>query len=429
MPFGFIVMTVLTTSLAWASDDPTGHGSNRSMIYMLTMLGLISGAYLITHFVLNRLQKRFLFISGVEYVLLGLVLSQSSVLPDLASLGAVIAFAAGWIGIIRGMELEAGKILKTTGYALRLSLITTLCTAGGVTAAAYLGLSELFSFSSDEAWLGAAALGCAASAGSSSAIKLLVDRYGAIEGGLLPLLGRSARFDDALAILSFGVLMCVFHTGETLTQQPPTTSVWVLFTVLLGGSLGWLFAAFLAHDSSENSRFLALVGITAFASGAAFFLNLSILTVNLVLGMVLISTRHGRHVYDTLTGTTKPLSLILLVFGGLLWQPVDLIDGVILSIGFLACRILCRLIGGWVASLGTPLRKDLYRGMFAQGHVALAIGLTFQLVYDGPVVDLVFTAILVTVMFNEFIAPRLLKGLLVDAGDVRQDVVIGRWVK
>lgn len=404
-------------------------GSDQSMILLLTLLGLISAAYLLTHFVVDRLQKRFLFVSGAEYILLGLLLGpQTGVLSDLASLAPVIAFVAGWIGILYGMELDFGRLISAADHSTRLAIVDTLVTGGGVTLVAYLGFTYGLEISTAEAWLAAGSMGCAAAAGSSSAVDLLIARYRSASGGILALLRRTARLSDVIAILAFGVLISVFHTGDALTEQTPAVSDWVLFTIALGVVLGWLFAAFLADDTSENSRFLALVGIIAFSSGAAFFLRLSVITVNLILGSVLINTRPGPQVYRTLTGTAKPVALVLLVFAGVRLEPVNLTLGLIVCGGYIVIRLLFKILGGYMASAGTPMRGDIFRGMMAQGHVAVAIALSFRLYYDGEAVDLAYAAVLGSVIVNEFIAPRLLKGLLVDAGDVTQDVALSREV-
>ncbi len=421
-------LALLAPAVALASESPGAPaGGDQSMILLLTLLGIISASYLLTHFVVDRLQRRFLFVSGAEYILLGLLLGpQTNVLSDIGSISPILAFAAGWVGLLYGMELDLRRLFAGGDHATRLSLMDSLLTAGGVTVAGYLFFSEGLGLADGESWLAGSAMGCAAAAGSSSAVDLLIARYRSAEEGLLSVLRRAARMSDVLAILGLGLVMCIFHRGDTLTDSVPTTSDWVLFTAALGLSLGWLFAAFLGDDTSENSRFLALVGIIAFASGAAFFLNLSVLTVNLLLGMVLANTRQGREIHATLTGTIKPLSLVLLVVAGLLWEPVPLLPALAAGVGYIVLRAICKALGCWLASLGTSLRHDLFRGMMAQGHVALAIILLVRLVYDGDAVKLAYTAVLASVMLNELIAPRLLKGLLVDAGDVRQDVSMGR---
>jgi NhaP-type Na+/H+ or K+/H+ antiporter len=58
----------------------------------------------------------------------------------------------------------------------------------------------------------------------------------------------------------------------------------------------------------------------------------------------------------------------------------------------------------------------------SQGDVAVAMALSFRLVYTGPTVDLAYTAVLFGVVVHELVSPRLLRGLLVDAGELREDL-------
>ena len=72
--------------------------------------------------------------------------------------------------------------------------------------------------------------------------------------------------------------------------------------------------------------------------------------------------------------------------------------------------------------------------MIGQGDVAIAMAVSFKLVYDigldpamrgtyvDDIIDATYTAILVGVMIHEVLAPRLLKGLLVDTGEIRREV-------
>jgi hypothetical protein len=168
--------------------------------------------------------------------------------------------------------------------------------------------------------------------------------------------------------------------------------------------------------------FLAMVGILLFASGAAFFLNLSPLLVNLVLGLVLAQTPQGRQLHPQLVRTAGPARLVLLLFAGAHWRPVPLLPALGVVLGYLALRLLGRLLSSAIATLGTPLRMDLFRGGMAQGDVAVAMALSFRLVYEGLAVDLAYTAVLVGVVMHEIVSPRMLRGLLVDAGELREDL-------
>jgi NhaP-type Na+/H+ or K+/H+ antiporter len=77
------------------------------------------------------------------------------------------------------------------------------------------------------------------------------------------------------------------------------------------------------------------------------------------------------------------------------------------------------LIAGW----GTTLRKDLFRGLLAHGDVTLAMAVSFRLVYEGtPAVDIAYSVVLGSIVLNDLIAPRLLRGLLVDEGGIQKEL-------
>jgi len=421
-------LTLAASSLASGGSD--SHAPESSATTILLFVGLIGGAYLLAHFVVEVLRQRYLFVSGLEYMLLGAVLGPAvwasfHPLSDLTALAPAIAFAAGWVGLLYGMELNLRTLLTTPDRSVWLAVVESVGTALGVMWVAKLFFASGYAgvpVTDWEAWCAAAVLGCAAAAGSSSAVDLLQARYDGLDTQLLPLLRRSARLADIVAIIGLGVVFCIFHEGETRTAAPVDWTAWILITGGLGVFVGVMFVLFLGDDRSENSRFLALVGIIVFASGAAFFLSISALVVNLILGLILVNTRAGHGAYETVVGTSKPVSLILLVFAGALWQPVPLFPALLAVSGFVLLRIALKWFWSLIASLGNPIRSDIVRGLIAQGDAAVAIAISFTLLFEGPAVDLAYTAILGSVLLTEFVAPRLLRDLLVDAGELREDL-------
>ncbi len=429
--------TLLVTMLsqaAWAGGgghDAAADASDQ-MGLLLALLAIVGVAYLTAHAAAEWLQRRFLVLTGAEYVFLGLllgphVLPQVHVLDDLTRLAPIVAFAAGWHGLLAGAQLELRSLTRWDPRSARLAIV------GNLVAGLAVALPAWWMFRSgwllppatpEDALLGAGFLGSAAAAGSTAAVELLTVRYPNLRQGTTQLLKRAAHQSDILAIAVFGVLFCIVHRGTTSLDYQPGTSDWILLTVGLGLALGVLFALFLGRDEDDNTRFLALVGIIVFASGAAFFVDLSALLINLLLGFVLANTRQGAGLFDALQGTARPVRLILMTFAGALWQPIDPIAGAVVVLGALVLRALGLLVGGWLATRGTELRADTFRGMLAQGEVALAIALSFRLVYEGPAIDLAYTAILVSVVVNELLGPWALRGLLADARELEDERVI-----
>jgi hypothetical protein len=179
----------------------------------------------------------------------------------------------------------------------------------------------------------------------------------------------------------------------------------------------------LVGDESDNSRFLALVGIIAFASGGAYFLELSPLAVNLSMGFVLVNfARGGQLLHTTLESTERPMALVLLVFAGALWERTELVPTLLGLGGFLVVRTSAKWLASAIAGWGTSLRKDLFRGLLAHGDVTLAMAVSFRLVYDGEAAKIAYSVVLGSVILNGLMAPRLLRGLLVDEGEIQREL-------
>ncbi len=415
------------SSWAFAAEGAASGGS--SIGRLLFLIGVVAAAYLLAHLVLERAQQRFLFVSGIEYVGLGIVLGPAvfpeKVQPfgDLARLAPIFAFTAGWVGLLHGLDLDVRRP-RGSWRAARIALVDTVVTGGATFAVTFaiLASGALAVVPAETVWAASLALGSAAAAGSTSAIELLASRYRGLETELMPMLRSAIRIGDLFALVGFGALFCFFHQGQTLTATEPGPFAWALLTVGLGVALGLLFFLFLGRDASDNNVFLAMVGILLFASGAAFFLHVSALLVNLVLGAVLAQTPLGARIATELERTAKPATLVLMLFAGALWRPVPIVPGLVFVGAYLVVRVAAKAAASALATVGTPLRVDLFRGLLAQGNVAIAMAVSYRLFYSGPVVDYVYTAVLFGTVLSEIGSPRLLRGLLADAGELREDL-------
>ena len=266
-----------------------GGGDDGSTINLLVGLILVAFAYLSAHFVVDRLQKKYLFVSGFEYIGLGIALSFMNIFKDSEEqFKPAVAFAIGWVGILYGLNGEIRKTINREGYEIRLAISEVLIVGLGIGAIATGFFQIVLDADPKESLQCGAMMGCAAAASSRSAVDIISARYQSVRSMLLPTLKNAAQLSNILAIISFGILVCFYHEGS----GSPSTLAWG--TLFIGFLMGGAFAAFLASESTENNRFLALTGIICFAAGAAFYLQLSVLAVTLFLGMVLANTRHGK---------------------------------------------------------------------------------------------------------------------------------------
>lgn len=429
------LLWVLAPERAQAAGDAAASEDTATVVTLLLGVAL---AYLFAHFVVDRLQRRFLILSGAEYVLLGLLLGPTvpeiGVLDDLTGLLPIIALAAGWVGLLRGMEFRVENWRRWAPGTVRITALHALVPGLVVACAAYAFLwqspwagyffAELGPDSLAWREVGASAfmLGCCAACDSAEPFDLLKKRYG-IEGGLTERLRACARFGDVLVILVFALLFCVWHPDHEGAQLELSATEWGVVQLGLGVLLGALFTPFLGGHETANGRFLAMVGIVTFAAGAAFFLDLSPLAVNLVVGVVIGNVaRTGPLMYETLASSEKPINIVLVVLAGALWRPPPLVPTLIVLGGFVVLRLVGKVLASRLAAWGVrTIRPDLWRAFLAHGEVTVAMAVSFQVVFDGPVVDLAYTVALASTLLHDLWAPRVLRNLLVDAGDIRRE--------
>ncbi|MDH5490942.1 MAG: hypothetical protein OEY14_03110, partial [Myxococcales bacterium] len=394
-----------------ADTEPT----SQSLTTVVLAVLLVGAAYLLAHFVVDRLQRRFLVVTGAEYLFLGILLGpmvpEIPAFRDLTGVMPVIALAAGWVGLLRGMSFRFRALATslpelTTRIVLLHHLVPGI--AVGLAAYSFLGLGWLGALSGREQALASAVLGCCAAADATAPFDLLARRY-RIGGQTAPMLRDAARLGDVLVIFVFGLVFCYFHPSVEGAAVDLRAAEWFLISLLLGGALGLLFTPFLGGDESGNARFLALVGIIGFTSGAAYFLELSPLFVNLILGVVLTNTARARlKIRQTLDGTERPMVLVLLILAGALWRPSDTGTTLALLGLFASLRFVGKWVGSKIAAFGTTLRSDLYRGLLAHGEITVAMAVSMRVFFEGAAVDAAYTAILLSVVLHDLISPRML---------------------
>ena len=437
MVVGALALVLGVPSLAFAAGGATDTGTTAAILFALLLVAL---AYLVANFIVDRLQQWLLIVTGFEYVLLGVFMGPAvpavNVLGDLSGLMPIIALAAGWVGLLRGMDLDTARLASRPPGTVRVVVLHHLFPGALVGGTAYwffyishgMGLLPVVSWR--EAGASAFVLACAAASDSAAPFDVVAARY-EIDGPVAQKLRTVSRLSDVMVILTFGVAFCLFHVpwGQTSGTDPEWTMNWLGLQIGLGLGLGALFTPFLGGNESPNGRFLALVGIITFASGAAYFVQLSPLSVNVLLGLVLVRfAKTGKLMRETLQTTEKPMNLVLLVLAGALWHmPEDrdawIAAGLVFGF-FLLFRLAAKWLASKVAAWGmSSMRRDLYRGLLGQGEVTVAMAVSFRVVYQGPVVDIAYTAILASVVVMDLVAPRLLRDLLVDAGDVGRERV------
>ncbi|MFW5738957.1 MAG: hypothetical protein ACOC1F_01180 [Myxococcota bacterium] len=415
---------ILAASPAQASDGSDGGRSTTAVVLLAMAAGAV---YLAFKVVLDRARQKLLWVPGVEHLALGLLLGPMvfglGVFREPAPMAPFAALAAGWVALSCGTDFNLRALSDPPRGGPRLGVLSAVLCGTAVTIAARIVFTSGWfgRVDSDDAWLVAGWMGCAASAASNTPLEAVQKRFETADA--LPLLlRRSVRFANLLAIIAFGVLTCIFRPGYGWEDRPLSPVELAVVAVGLGSVLGVVLSPYFGRVDSLAGRVLVLAAMVAFATGAASWLGLSTLWVSLAMGAVLVNiSLVNDRLVEAVRVADAPAVLVLLVLAGALWSPPPFVPALTITAGFVILRFFGRMLASWlVAKWLAPMRVDTGRGLLGQGAVAVALAIAFRITSEGPLVDLGYTAILASVLLHDLVAPWALRGLLLDAGELRR---------
>lgn len=381
----------------------------------------VGAGYLAAHVAFEWLGRRFLVVSGAEYLVLGILLGPhvSGILGAslVTQLDPVLTLAIAWIGLTVGTQFELNRLVATPARDFRIGFTTSVLAfvvvAGLEFAAVHLGgiTNDL------DALVVAGGLGVVAVSSSDAGFSLVTNVVGTA-GRLFDQLRVSTMLSSLVAITLFALLLCWVHVPTPLSR-PLTTTEWAVVSIAIGALGGTLFHVFLGETPERDRLFVALVGGIVMVSGAATYLDLSPLLSSLCFGLVLVNTTSSpQKLVATLTRVARPFYFVLLIFAGAAWEPVLPIW--ILPIALFVVARVAATVGGarLVARANGTLQEfgdDWGMALIGQGRVALALGLSYLRQGQLPGRDAVFTAAILSVLLTEFLSARAIRSVLVRA--------------
>ena len=382
----------------------------------LAALAVITVGYIFAYLIFDRLRDRYGYVGGAEYVVIGFLLGpRVTGLLDagqVQDLTPIVSLALGWLGMLLGTYFRVPTMALIEGAYLRVALAEAVATFGIALAA----LLALFRYVVEAPWPDAAVLSgtlaAVATLSSPVAVDAVVDRV-RVRSRVPPVLQLAARMDALVAVVAFGLVLAIFHQGDVAPGvRPPTATEWAVINVAVGVASGVLFHLFLGPRGhlDEGRLFVALAGAIVVASGASYYLNLSPIFTNLVLGVILVNSGGAhRDVTRLLLSTERPVYLALLLLAGAAWSPGS-VDLLFIAPLFVLIRVGARFLGGTIAGgqVAPPeLRaKGLGRGLLALGGLGVALAVNYGQVYPNLHPRLVLTATLLAVLLFEIVANR-----------------------
>ena len=392
----------------------------------LAAIAVITVGYIFAYLIFDRLRDRFGYVGGAEYVVIGLLLGPRVTglldAEQVQDLTPIVSLALGWLGMLLGTYFRLPTMALIEADHLRIAFAEAV----GTFLIALAPLLGLFRYLAGMAWPEAAVLSvtlaAVATLSSPVAVDAVVERL-RVRSGIAPVLQLAARIDALIAVVAFGLVLAVFHQGDVAPGvRPPTATEWSVINVAVGVASGVLFHLFLGPRGhlEEGRLFVALAGAIVVASGASYYLNLSPIFTNLVLGFILVNSGSAhRDVTRLLLSTERPVYLALLLFAGAAWSPGS-VDLLFIAPLFVMIRLGSRFLGGAIAGgyvAPAELRDSgLGRGLLALGGVGVALALNYGQVYPDLHPRLVLTATLLAVLLFEIVASRETSAFVLSLG-------------
>ncbi len=380
----------------------------------LTLVILVAAAFFAAHFASERLARRFLIVSGAEYLALGIVLGPqvTGILNPalLESLAPFPLLALGWIGVITGTRFNLQELVKIPAVTYQVALLESVLTFTTVTALLLLALSWGFDTSVSVAAPAAITMGAIAVSSSRQTYSVVSAHLGTANP-LVRQLDISAAINALVAAAIFAWVLSAYHAAPAAATRPLTTTEWTVLTVALGGVGGMLFHLFLGPEGHIDRLFVALAGAIILVSGAAAYLQLSPLFAGVAFGFVLTNTSRRRvEIVTALLRIERPLFFVLLVFAGAMWRP-SLRAWLLPVLLFLTARAAGKIGGARLAARNLGLLPVLGPhwgwALLGQGGIAVAIGVDYLQQQALPFATIVFTATIASVLLTDLTSARV----------------------
>lgn len=421
-------MTVFAVLLlAWSSpvaaSGPTGVEAFQPV---LILLGVVSAAYAVTHLFSGWLSRRLGIVTGVEYLVLGAIVGPLFGVLDeevVGKLSPALVLGTGSLGLLTGLQVNLRRATRRLVWKGALIVSATTLATVALVPLLVIGSrwpAELETYLPHFLCLGAVAL--VADPAPLRSIAAFLEA----SGGGTEIAAGAARVCSSVAVLIFGVVFCAAKPPAELfgfyVAGAQAVAFWLLIHAALGIVVGVVFATFLVSDSEDDKLLTVVIGVVIFTSGLAFYLEVSPIFVNFLVGLTLVVLRKAESVERMLESVERPLYIVLFFFAGASLSFAVSYWTYVLFAPYLILRFAGRSIGGFLAKrLSRSVRAfpSLSGVLWAPGGLSVAMALNFNTVYAHvDHASELYVVVLVAVLASEAIAYRSARRWVIDATDV-----------
>lgn len=378
---------------------------------------------------------RLLFRTGTHFLVFGFLLGPAGLglltLDATRQLSPLLALGLGWVGFHFGLQLDRRSLnhFPAAWHAVALgqaALSFGLFLLGGWLILSAVGVHG-------EVPMLLLLVAAATAAITTPAGIAMVSSNFMVRGDVRDLLFFIGSLDAVVGVFALQVTYSIFrplpgNTSPALVPQPTL----LLVAAGLGIVLGILFLWLVRRRPAAEELVLYILGMCAFAAGAALQWGISPLFVSMGMGAVVANGGPSRQrVFRILQRWEKPVYLTFLLLAGALLSMPNLWV-LSLAVGYAVVRGVAKIVAAAALVAAVPLGfavpKRLGLGLVPQGGISLAMAAGGALMYpDLRVGELgaeaaLFTVIVIGVMLSELVGPFLTVKVLRSAGEISPEV-------
>ena len=407
--------------------------------FLLLILLVIAG-FLSLNFVNKKLQKKFLFFTGLEFLFIGILIGEPFInfinknfgisLPVLLSgegtvqLEPVIAAILGSVGFSVGFQFRIKDLLNYSIEHFKLSLFDVFLSTLLMSGISFLIMEHFYKnlMTLNSLLTNSLIIGITSSTLSPSVLESLKNKF-QIEGKNFHTLFLIPKLNNFLSLFILGLMFSIFHSGSTgIISITPVE--WFVVSIFIGLFLGFLFFIFLEREENENKLLIAILGIIIFTSGSAYYLNLSPLFINLIVGLVIGNFYKSKElIIELFKKLEYHFYIIILIYAGALIRIDNFLIFIFGLLAYLFLRYFIKYFSGWVAYKAsfdkTKFNQIIGKGLNTQGIIAIAIMVNYQQIFNNQLSNTIFSIIVFAVLINEIFSTKITKDLLIDLNEIK----------
>jgi len=243
----------------------------------------------------------------------------------------------------------------------------------------------------------------------------------------------AASVDGIVGIILLQLIYAGFHPSDALGPLGELPAfAWTVLALSVGVLCGIIFVWLSRGRTANEELVLFLMGITAFAAGAALQLQLSPLFVSVVMGAVVANlVPDSQRVFRVMAQWEKPAYVILLILAGALVRfstpwiiPLALLYAILRG----GAKVAAANTMMRIETMRFPVPRFLGLGLIPQGGIALVMALSALLTFYGlqiggvDVSQGLFSVVVLGVVLSELVGPMLTTKTLRQAGEISSEV-------